>query len=243
MPDRRPERLRRAAVDRRRTRGSRVSSPISTQVSSPVNLRSCGSPPSTEPIPTRHALGASVHVALERGARLRSRVPSPISQSGPTMAHGPTSHVGAELAPTGRHDRRGMDARALIGRGPSRPCPPRATTAPSTFATPCILHDRCRAAARPRARSAAGRRAHRLAELHVVERHEVHDLALRVVDRAHQQHAAHLRHRLDDQHARHDRMPGKVPLEERLVDRDVLDARRSRFPSSISRIRSTSRNG
>ena len=38
------------------------------------------------------------------------------------------------------------------------------------------------------------------------------------------QHAGHLRHGFDDQHAGHHRKVGKVPLEERLVHRHVLDA-------------------
>ena len=66
-------------------------------------------------------------------------------------------------------------------------------------------------------------RDHRPAELHVIDRHEVDDLVLRVVERAHQEHPAHLGHRFDDQHAGHDRMPGKMTLEEGLVDRHVLE--------------------
>src|SRR3712207_7755801 len=46
----------------------------------------------------------------------------------------------------------------------------------------------------------------------------------RLVELAHEQHAADLRHRLDEEDARHDRVPREVPLEERLVDRAVLDA-------------------
>jgi len=63
-------------------------------------------------------------------------------------------------------------------------------------------------------------------ELHVVERHEVHDLVFDVLplEVAHQQHAPHLRHRLDDEHPGHDGMTRKMPLKEGLVDRDVLDA-------------------
>src|SRR6185436_4652521 len=67
-------------------------------------------------------------------------------------------------------------------------------------------------------------RLYRASELHVVERHEVDDLALRVPDRSHQQHAAHLRHRFDDENAGHDWMPRKMSLEERLVDGDVLQS-------------------
>ena len=45
-----------------------VPSPISTNVSSPSNLRSCGSPPRTDPMPMR-TFGASVDVAFECRAR------------------------------------------------------------------------------------------------------------------------------------------------------------------------------
>src|SRR5687768_2883147 len=60
--------------------------------------------------------------------------------------------------------------------------------------------------------------------LHAVHRHEVDDLLLDVLDRVHDEETTHLRHRLDDEHARHDRMTGVVALKERLVDSDVLDA-------------------
>ena len=65
---------------------------------------------------------------------------------------------------------------------------------------------------------------HRAAELRLVDADEVHELPLRIVDRVEEQHAAGLRHRLDDEHRRHDRMAREVALEERLVDGDVLDA-------------------
>src|SRR5918993_3909047 len=66
----------------------RVPSPISTHVSSPLNFRSCGSPPSTVPMPTvtfvasltffsRTDLASSVH-------------PSPTTQPSPTITYGPT---------------------------------------------------------------------------------------------------------------------------------------------------------
>src|SRR2546422_2667504 len=60
-------------------------------------------------------------------------------------------------------------------------------------------------------------RHHRTAELHVIERHEVHDLVRRVLalEMTHQQHPADLRHRFDDEHARHDRMTREMPLKER----------------------------
>src|SRR5437762_9205081 len=66
-------------------------------------------------------------------------------------------------------------------------------------------------------------RFYRPAEFHVVQRHEVDNLALRIFNRSHQQHASDLRHRLDDQHARHDRVAWEMSLEKRLVDGDVLE--------------------
>src|SRR6266540_40517 len=62
----------------------------------------------------------------------------------------------------------------------------------------------------------------RTPELDVVERHEVDDLLVRLIERSHQQHPADLCHRFDDQHAGHYRMSGKMALKERLVDRHVL---------------------
>src|SRR5581483_7592442 len=62
-------------------------------------------------------------------------------------------------------------------------------------------------------------------ELHVVERHEVHHLVIDILafEVAHQQHAAHLGHRFNDQHSGHDRMTRKMTLKKLLVDGDVLD--------------------
>ena len=52
----------------------------------------------------------------------------------------------------------------------------------------------------------------------------------RVFESLAQQEAAHLSHRLQQQDARHDRRPGVVPLEERLVHGHVLDANGSLVP-------------
>src|SRR5687768_11173509 len=60
--------------------------------------------------------------------------------------------------------------------------------------------------------------------LHFVERHEVHDLGCRVLHHGHHENSTDLRHRLDQQYARHNRLPGKVSLKERLVDGHVLQA-------------------
>src|SRR3546814_1071775 len=71
-------------------------------------------------------------------------------------------------------------------------------------------------------------RHHRLAETRLVDRHEVYDLAVRFIpEGVHHQGGGGLRHRLDDQHAGHHRLGGKVALEELLVDGDVLGADRS----------------
>src|SRR5690606_13427470 len=63
----------------------------------------------------------------------------------------------------------------------------------------------------------------RLAKAGVVDRHEINKvraaLGLARTDRA-----SRLRHALDEQNARHDRMLGEMPGELRLVDRYVLDA-------------------
>jgi hypothetical protein len=66
---------------------------------------------------------------------------------------------------------------------------------------------------------------HRLAELRVLDRHEVDELACGARPQGlHHQHGRGLRHALDDQHARHHRVLREVALEEVLVDGDVLDA-------------------
>ena len=53
-----------------------------------------------------------------------------------------------------------------------------------------------------------------------------------------QQQSAELRHRFDDQHARHDRRAGIMALEENVVERHVLDPGRLVSPT-ISSTRST----
>ncbi len=63
----------------------------------------------------------------------------------------------------------------------------------------------------------------RLAPFHVLGGHEIRDLIRRLGLLEHQN-ARHLRHGFQLQHARHDGMPGKMPLKIRLVDGDVLDA-------------------
>ena len=65
----------------------------------------------------------------------------------------------------------------------------------------------------------------RLAEFCFVDGEEIHRRA--AFGRTHlpqTQHARRLRHALDHQHARHDRIVRKMSDELRLVDRDVLDA-------------------
>src|ERR1700712_5641508 len=61
-------------------------------------------------------------------------------------------------------------------------------------------------------------------EAHAIDPGKVDDFFLRMFKSSHHEHPAHLRHRLDDEHARHDRVARKVAAKERLVDGDVLDA-------------------
>src|SRR5690606_37814633 len=68
-------------------------------------------------------------------------------------------------------------------------------------------------------------RHYRPAELGLVDPHEIDDLGIVVLAEARDaKRAGGLRQAFDDQHAGHDRELRKVPLEERLVDRNVLDA-------------------
>src|SRR5688572_13991675 len=63
-------------------------SPTSTVVSSPLNLRSCGSPPSTEPTPTRtFRARRTLRSSTACGAIVQ---PSPTTQPSPTIAYAPT---------------------------------------------------------------------------------------------------------------------------------------------------------
>src|SRR6185436_6300273 len=53
---------------------------------------------------------------------------------------------------------------------------------------------------------------------------EIDGLLRRVLHHVHEQHTTDLRHRFDDEHARHDRIPWEMSLKERLIDAHVLDA-------------------
>ena len=64
----------------------------------------------------------------------------------------------------------------------------------------------------------------RSAEFRPLDGHEIDQLAgVREAERFDREHARRLGERLDDQHARHDRTPREMPLEEPLVDGDRLD--------------------
>ena len=81
----------------------------------------------------------------------------------------------------------------------------------------------------------------RFAKLHPVGAHEITDPARALAD-AHHQHARHLRHRLDLQHARHHRVTGKMALENgSLIVTDLIP--RHFVSPSKERMRSTIRNG
>src|SRR5690606_29544779 len=66
-------------------------------------------------------------------------------------------------------------------------------------------------------------RAHRAFETRLLDAREIeHRAVLLLADELEHEQAAGLRERFDDQHARHYRKIRKVPREERLVDRHVL---------------------
>ena len=65
---------------------------------------------------------------------------------------------------------------------------------------------------------------HGPAEAGIVDGDEIEQLLLAVGNFLQQQQAARLRHGLDDQHARHDRLAGKMPLEIAFIDGDILDS-------------------
>ena len=67
-------------------------------------------------------------------------------------------------------------------------------------------------------------RFNRRSEFCAVDTHEIDELArVGEVHRFHSQHPGGLRHRFDDQHARHDWARGKMALEKGFVDRHRLD--------------------
>ena len=101
---------------------------------------------------------------------------------------------------------RRMNVRAHLSRT-TAPISASHTIWPSTFATPYILHimpRTCSISSSNRSWSPGftGRR-----HFTLLSDVKYTTLFSRIGHGAHQQHAAHLRHRLDDQHARHDRMP------------------------------------
>ena len=66
------------------------------------------------------------------------------------------------------------------------------------------------------------------AEPGILHRHEINHLAFRLrTERIDHDYSRCLRHRFDDQNARHDRMRREMALEIRFVDRDILDAGRA----------------
>ena len=125
-----------------------VPSPISTQVSSPLYLRSCGSLPMTVPYPIFTPDPTRVFRSITTCAAMPVR--SPTVTCGPTIAYGPTVTsaprwaVGSTIA-----------VRWIIGRSrwpPFRP-PPR----PARRRRPCPSYGRCaRGTAASPARSGSG---------------------------------------------------------------------------------------
>src|SRR5579863_3448838 len=66
-------------------------------------------------------------------------------------------------------------------------------------------------------------RNHRPPEPRALNSGKYQQLVVAIADFFEEQNGAGLRHRLNNQDARHDRISGKVPVEERLVDGDILD--------------------
>src|SRR2546428_2220693 len=96
-----------------------VPSPISTVVSSPANLRSCGGPPRIVPIPT-WTFWPSV-TFLSRVALGAMRQPLGTMQFSPMMAYAPTSTSDATSA-SGEMIADGWIRGGVIGLAPSPPC-------------------------------------------------------------------------------------------------------------------------
>ena len=77
-------------------------------------------------------------------------------------------------------------------------------------------------------------RAHGLAELHLVDGGKKHQLVISITAKRDAHHAGSgLRHGLDDQDARHDRIVGEMPGEIRLADTDHLNANRAMIRNNL----------
>src|SRR6266571_2595797 len=136
---------------------------------------------------------------------------SPTVTRGPMIAYGPTVTSPSTWAVGSTRA-----VRWITGRPPSPSSPPRpplAVHVPHAFHLARLTTELDHVQLEPDLVP----RDHRAAELHVVQGHEVDDLVLDVLalEVAHQEHAAHLRHRLDDEHPGHDRVAGEMALEER----------------------------
>src|SRR5581483_1287027 len=197
--------------------------PTASVDGSPLYLRSCGWWPMEANGKTR--VRAPMVVRPTTTAWLSSTTPSLSTTSAPTWQKGPirtsspsrapastiavawTSHLGII---------RIQDHGADLGLGHHLTVHFRlAVEAPRTSAAAQLLHMIVQLVARQ----------HRLAELGAVYPHEIHELGfVGDVEVADAQGARRLSQPLDDQNARHDRELGEVPLEERLVDGDALDA-------------------
>src|SRR5688572_8826982 len=176
------------------------SSPMTVIVSSPLNLRSWGSPPMTHVGWNRFR--APIVVRPRTVTPWRSLVPGPMVTLGPITQKGPISALAWIRAPGSTmavgcmaigllaiHEHefhvRFRDHLAVHGR------------AGEHFAGPGLDLDRLDLQAELVARHDA------LAELHAVDRQQHRDLRL-VLALAHEEHAGELGHRLDLEHAGHD---------------------------------------
>src|SRR6266566_8912189 len=202
-----------------------LSSPISVAVGSPPYFRSCGISPTD----------ANWKMRLPRPMRVRPAittwlaivVPPPTSTSGPITAKGPTRTSGARRAPAATTAAGWtlaiLELRLHVAHGRHELRLRYELAADTRFG-------------RELEHAAHDVELHRLQHELIAEEHR--PLEARVVDASEEKQRLgvvalaarhvgedrrHLRHRLDDEHARHDRVAGKVALKKRLVQRHVLD--------------------
>src|SRR3989338_3626762 len=214
----------------------RFRSPMRRIVSSPRYFKSCGLLPMTAPVKIRQTSPIVVWPSMTQCGP--SCVRAPIVTCSPTTAYGPTA------TPSPSRALGWITAEGCTPSGISTVMPAR-----SVMATPSVAESEHQfrftdqlavdqgarnhlAGARPNfaqlhLKDQLVPRHHRFAELHLVDGHEIGEapVVLRLVQ---QNDAAHLRHRLHDQHPGHDGAAREVSAEEVFVHRDVLQADRPR---------------
>src|SRR3954447_3178219 len=197
--------------------------PITSEDFSPAYLRSCGSKPIEANGKMR--VRSPIVVSPSTTTWAISLTPASSTTSAPTTQYGPIATSSANVAPGATiavgwicgmrnlivEDHRGEDClghQLAADFGAAFEFPDVAAVA--------LLRD-------TNMKAIAGK--NRAAETGVIDTHEINQLALRFAPEGmDDQHGRRLRHRLDDQDARHYRPAREVTLKIMLVDRDVLDA-------------------